>query len=88
MFVALPAMRLRNPQFALRSGAFFGAVTYGTYSFTNLSLLQDWTWSLALADTAWGAVLTAVSTYVAIRVVGKVKPATVANPEPPAYEAV
>ncbi len=88
IFVALPALRLRNPAHALRSGALFGTVTYGTYSFTNLSVLQDWTWSLALADTAWGAVLTSLATYAAVRAVAKIKPSAVANGEPPAYEAV
>jgi uncharacterized membrane protein len=33
---------------------------YGVYDFTNYATLRDWPLALALADTAWGAVATAV----------------------------
>jgi len=41
-------------------GALLGLVVYGVYDFTNYATLRDWPLTLALADTAWGAVATAV----------------------------
>ncbi|GFR44282.1 hypothetical protein Agub_g5489 [Astrephomene gubernaculifera] len=54
-FFALPLSRSSTA--ALRQGALLGACLYGTYEFTNLAVLGRWTWSLALADTAWGTVV-------------------------------
>lgn len=50
---ALPTAR--TVAVALRQGALLGLCIYGCYEFTNLSILNRWTWGLALADTAWGA---------------------------------
>ncbi|GLC38505.1 hypothetical protein PLESTB_001732800 [Pleodorina starrii] len=50
---ALPGAR--TPTAALRQGLLLGVGLYGTYEFTNLSILGPWTWALAAADTAWGA---------------------------------
>lgn len=38
-------------------GALLGMVVYGVYDFTNLATLKSWPLVLALADTAWGAVV-------------------------------
>lgn len=58
---------------ALREGApvvlpalILGAMAYGTYEFTSYAILKDWHWSMVLADTAWGAVLTAVSLWAGV----------------------
>ena len=39
-------------------GACAGAMAYGTYDFTNLAVLKDWTLKVSLGDLAWGTVLT------------------------------
>lgn len=46
---------------ALGYGAFFGFVTYATYDFTNLAVLKDWRWDIAIIDTVWGMFLCGVS---------------------------
>jgi uncharacterized membrane protein len=44
----------------------FGLVSYGIYNFTNLSILNKYTWGLATKDTLWGAVLLSVSIGLAL----------------------
>ncbi|GGL79921.1 DUF2177 family protein [Wenxinia marina] len=42
-------------------GAFFGAVAYGTYEFSNLATLGRWTWGMVGIDLVWGTLLTGVT---------------------------
>jgi uncharacterized membrane protein len=42
-------------------GAAFGLFAYATYDLTNLATIKVWTLPLAVMDTAWGAVLTAIA---------------------------
>ena len=35
-----------------------GAMGYGTYEFTNLATLKDWTWAMVARDFTWGSVPT------------------------------
>jgi uncharacterized membrane protein len=39
-------------------GLAFGFFAYATYDLTNLATLRDWPLSIALADIAWGTILT------------------------------
>ncbi|WP_298429025.1 DUF2177 family protein [uncultured Jannaschia sp.] len=69
--VALPALRDGSVGQAWVNGAILGALAYGTYEFTSMSVMKDWHWSMVAVDTTWGAVLTgtslAVGTWVAMR---------------------
>lgn len=56
-----PALAEGNWLKALLFGAVLGFVAYGTYDFTNLSTLKDYTVRIALTDLAWGTALTAGS---------------------------
>jgi uncharacterized membrane protein len=56
-----PALAEGNWLKALLFGAVLGFVAYGTYDFTNLSTLKDYTVRIALTDLAWGTALTAAS---------------------------
>ena len=51
-------------------GALFGLVVYGVYDFTNYSTLRQWPFVLTLADTAWGALATALAAA-AVRIVAR-----------------
>jgi uncharacterized membrane protein len=42
---------------AIFCGALFGALVYGIYDFTNMSVLAHWTWKISIIDVAWGTVL-------------------------------
>lgn len=59
--VSLPALREGSLLSAALGGAVLGAVAYGTYEFTSMSVMQKWSWEMVIADTTWGAVLTATS---------------------------
>ncbi len=47
-------------------GALFGLFTYATYDLTNYATLKDWTAALAASDIAWGVVMTAVVSALAM----------------------
>lgn len=53
---------------ALRDGALFGAFCYMTYDLTNLATLKGYTAALALADIAWGTVVSAVTAAATARI--------------------
>jgi uncharacterized membrane protein len=61
----LPAGQGAWPLTAL-NGALFGLFTYATYDLTNYATLRGWTAALALSDIAWGMVMTAVVSTLAM----------------------
>ena len=46
--------------YALKYGALLGLVAYGTYDFTNMAVIKDFTWRITLIDLAWGTFLTGI----------------------------
>lgn len=46
---------------AVGRSALVGLLAYGTYDLTNMATLKRWDWPLALADTAWGVVISAAA---------------------------
>lgn len=61
-FVSWPAMQGgKSLLWVFGSGALIGAMAYGTYEFTNLATLKDWTWRMVATDFTWGTFLTGVS---------------------------
>ncbi|KIN60978.1 Membrane protein-like protein [Sulfitobacter noctilucae] len=61
-FVSYPAMSQdKSLLWVLGNAALIGAMGYGTYEFTSLAVMKDWTWTMTLTDFAWGTCLTAVS---------------------------
>lgn len=61
-FVSAPALEHGHSSTGVfASAALLGAMAYGTYEFTNLATLRDWTWRMVLADVAWGTFLTGLS---------------------------
>lgn len=47
-------------------GAFFGFVTYATYDFTNLAVLDAWTLKVSIIDVIWGMVLCGVTSLLTV----------------------
>jgi uncharacterized membrane protein len=64
IFVINPAVAAGQWTHAALYGALFGFFAYATYDMTNLATLKDWPLSLALADMAWGASITAAASVV------------------------
>ncbi len=60
-FVSVPAMAAGTPYKALITGAFLGAMAYGTYEFTNFATLKPWAWQMVVTDCLWGTLLTGVA---------------------------
>lgn len=62
VFLAIaPALSQSSWTYALIAGAVLGLVAYGTYDFTNLATLKNWSVSMSLVDLAWGTGLTALA---------------------------
>ncbi len=61
-FVSWPAISQdKGLLWVLGNAALIGAMGYGTYEFTSLAVMKDWTWSMTLTDFAWGTCLTATA---------------------------
>ena len=56
--VSVPALRDAAPERAALHGAIVGAMAYGTYEFTSMSIMKNWSWAMVATDTLWGAALT------------------------------
>jgi uncharacterized membrane protein len=48
---------------AMMRAAILGFSVYATYNLTNLATLRDWSQTMSLVDTAWGASLLASTTW-------------------------
>ncbi len=68
VLVSLPALRDADPMRALLYGALVGAMAYGTYEFTSMSVMKDWSWSMVVTDTLWGTVLTGFSAWAGVMI--------------------
>ena len=61
-FVSWPAMMQDHSLLWVFGNALLiGAMGYGTYEFTNLATLKDWTPQMVATDFSWGVVLTGTS---------------------------
>jgi uncharacterized membrane protein len=61
-FVSYPALvQDKSLLWVLGNAALIGAMGYGTYEFTSMAVMKDWTWSMVATDFTWGTALTAVS---------------------------
>jgi uncharacterized membrane protein len=61
-FVSWPAIAQdKSLLWVLGNGALIGALGYGTYEFTSLAVMKDWTWNMVITDFTWGTCLTAVA---------------------------
>ena len=69
--VSMPAMLTGNHLSAALRGAVIGAMAYGTYEFTSMSVMRNWSWQMVAADTIWGTFLTGFSAWAGVWVVLK-----------------
>ena len=64
--ISSPALRDAAPGRAALHGAIIGAMAYGTYEFTSMSIMKNWSWSMVATDTIWGAGLTGFSAWAGV----------------------
>ena len=61
-FVSWPAIAQdKSLLWVFGNAALIGALGYGTYEFTNLATLKDWTPQMVATDFSWGVVLPGTS---------------------------
>lgn len=61
-FVSAPALAQdKSLLWVIGNAALLAVAAYGTYEFTSLAVMKDWSWSMVLTDLTWGTCLTAVS---------------------------
>ena len=73
VLAVLPAVPTGKVSVALLNGALVGFFAYATYDLTNQSTLRNWTWTLSIADIAWGTFVTAIAAtagFAAVRAFG------------------
>lgn len=46
-------------------------MAYGTYEFTSMAIMKDWSWSMVATDTIWGMVLTGFSAWAGVVLVAR-----------------
>jgi uncharacterized membrane protein len=61
IFAVGPALNAGSWFTAMLLGAILGLISYGTYDFTNLSTLRQWSAAVSVVDILWGIFLTAIS---------------------------
>ncbi|WP_289296998.1 DUF2177 family protein [uncultured Reyranella sp.] len=69
VFAVPPALSAGTWTSALLYGGLFGFCVYAAYDITNLATLRGWPMAVSAVDLAWGAVATAVTTFVTYLVV-------------------
>ncbi len=74
IFAVQPAMNGGTWHQAALYGALFGFFCYATYDLTNLATLKGWPLPMALADMAWGAVVSGTVATVAFLVGQRLAP--------------
>lgn len=64
-FVTQPQLQASFTKIALH-GAFFGLIAYGTFDLTSQALIRNWPLSVTIVDMAWGTLLTATASVLAV----------------------
>ncbi len=64
--VSAPALRQADPTSAAVRGAVIGAMAYGTYEFTSMTIMKGWSVEMVATDTIWGAVLTSFAAWAGV----------------------
>ncbi len=60
----IPNLKQASPTTLAWQSFLFGATAYMTYDFTNLAVMKGYPWSMAIADTIWGGVLTMLTALI------------------------
>ncbi|TVQ55922.1 MAG: DUF2177 family protein [Rhodobacteraceae bacterium] len=63
-FAIMPGVAAGSVMKAAGTGVLLGAMAYGAYELTNMATLNNWSWRMVAADTAWGAFLTGLVAFV------------------------
>ncbi|MTH62567.1 DUF2177 family protein [Paracoccus litorisediminis] len=67
-FVSLPGAARGEGGAIFWNGLLLGLMCYGTYEFTNLATLRDWSLQQVVVDTLWGGLLTGFSAWAGVAI--------------------
>lgn len=70
--VSTPALRDLAPGRAALHGAIIGGMAYGTYEFTSMSIMKNWSWAMVATDTTWGAFLTGFCAWAGVMIMMRI----------------
>jgi uncharacterized membrane protein len=62
-FAGRPAATGGSAASAFVDGAVLGLVAYSCYEMTSWTIMRDWTATLVVVDTVWGAVISGIAAY-------------------------
>lgn len=72
IFFALPRISDKNPlRDSIIIGGALGLVIYGIFDLTNLSIIQNYDFNIAILDIFWGFILFAIVTYISKIIINK-----------------
>lgn len=66
IIIIQPALEKESIFHAFWTGFIFGIVAYGTYNFTNMATVKNWSAYVVFVDTTWGGLLTGSSSAMGI----------------------
>jgi len=66
IIILQPAIKQDSITQAFFTGIVFGIVAYGTYNFTNMATIKNWSPYVVLIDIIWGGFLTGTSSALGI----------------------
>jgi uncharacterized membrane protein len=66
IIILQPAIKQNSIVQAFFTGIVFGVVAYGTYNFTNMATIKNWSPYVVLVDIIWGGFLTGTSSALGI----------------------
>ena len=72
-FVVNPAIARNDWTYALLAGAFYGLITYATYTLTNLANLEGWPLKVTIIDLLWGMVLGGAASTISFLILNRFK---------------
>lgn len=63
IIAVIPGIESKSLGKTLLLGAVLGFISYGTYDFTNLATLNNWSVKVTIIDLIWGTSITTVMSY-------------------------
>ena len=66
IIIIQPALEKESIFHAFWTGIIFGVVAYGTYNFTNMATVKNWSPYVVFVDTIWGGLLSGSSAALGI----------------------
>jgi len=64
VLIVVPELSNKNWQPVVQKAFLFGFAAYATYDLTNLAVMKNFPWTMAVADMFWGGLLTAITALI------------------------